>query len=202
MTANALDGDREKCIELGMSDYLSKPFTIDAIKELLVKWLDPSKVLQIAKGFEKNDSVVKCLENRDSQNDDVINDEESLSADSAPLDQGVLNNIRVLQRKGAPNMLNKVIGLYFDQSALGMDRLRAAIKALDIDEVRAVAHALKSSSANVGALGLADQFRLLENKALQGSLDSASESLQRIESEYSQAIWALGQEIREEGECA
>ena len=202
LTANALDGDREKCIELGMSDYLSKPFTIDAIKELLVKWLDPSKVLQIAKGFEKNDSVVKCLENRDSQNDDVINDEESLSADSAPLDQGVLNNIRVLQRKGAPNMLNKVIGLYFDQSALGMDRLRAAIKALDIDEVRAVAHALKSSSANVGALGLADQFRLLENKALQGSLDSASESLQRIESEYSQAIWALGQEIREEGECA
>ena len=202
LTANALSGDREKCIESGMSDYLSKPFSIDSMRELLVKWLAPSKAINTANDLEKGDSLVRSLEKRESQNDDVFNDEEHSSADSDLLDQGVLNNIRVLQRKGAPNMLNKVIGLYFDQSALGMDRLRAAIKVLDIDETRAAAHALKSSSANVGALGLADQFRLLENRALQGPLDNASESLKRIESEYSQVILALRQEMSTEGKCA
>ena len=39
MTANAMDGDREMCIEVGMDDYVSKPITPVAVNSILEKWL-------------------------------------------------------------------------------------------------------------------------------------------------------------------
>ena len=40
MTANAMVGDREKCIEAGMNDYMSKPILIDEVKRIIKKWYD------------------------------------------------------------------------------------------------------------------------------------------------------------------
>ena len=40
MTANAMPEDRERCFEAGMDDFLAKPITLEAIKEMLLKWLD------------------------------------------------------------------------------------------------------------------------------------------------------------------
>ncbi|MEM6809276.1 MAG: response regulator [Pseudomonadota bacterium] len=39
LTANALDGDRERCAEAGMDDYLSKPFTLSQLRDMLSRWL-------------------------------------------------------------------------------------------------------------------------------------------------------------------
>ncbi len=45
MTANALKGDRQICLDSGMDDYLSKPVTADKIKAMLDKWLPPVEAL-------------------------------------------------------------------------------------------------------------------------------------------------------------
>ena len=38
LTANAVAGDRERCLAAGMDDYLAKPFTLDQIGEMLQRW--------------------------------------------------------------------------------------------------------------------------------------------------------------------
>lgn len=47
MTANALNSDKEKCLEIGMDDYISKPLTIDQVKTGIEKWATMCKVQQI-----------------------------------------------------------------------------------------------------------------------------------------------------------
>jgi CheY-like chemotaxis protein len=42
LTANAMEGDRDRCIAAGMNDYLSKPFNPEALVEILNKWLGDS----------------------------------------------------------------------------------------------------------------------------------------------------------------
>jgi CheY-like chemotaxis protein len=39
MTANVMSGDRERCLEAGMSDYIGKPVQLDVLKQVLAKWL-------------------------------------------------------------------------------------------------------------------------------------------------------------------
>jgi len=39
LTANAVAGDRERCLAVGMDDYLGKPFTLDSLRQVLIRWL-------------------------------------------------------------------------------------------------------------------------------------------------------------------
>jgi len=41
LTANALQGDRERCLDAGMNDYLAKPFKRAELQQLLLRWLPP-----------------------------------------------------------------------------------------------------------------------------------------------------------------
>ena len=47
VTANVLEGDREKCLEYGMDDYLAKPLNKKALAEILEKWLPPGKNMKV-----------------------------------------------------------------------------------------------------------------------------------------------------------
>ena len=156
LTAHAVKGAKETCIEHGMDDFISKPFTLSSLKSMLDKWLnsDPSELQS-----EQTSDDVSSQENQ-SQNDC-----------SGVLDSKILKRLSMRQGTSTLNLLNQVAELYLAQSNGLIKELSEANQADDIDAVRLAAHALKSSSANVGALDLSALCGDVEQRCEQGEIE-------------------------------
>ncbi len=59
MTANAMEGDKEKCLESGMDDYISKPIKLDILKNMLIKWLNPGELNENKQPSQSSDKEVQ-----------------------------------------------------------------------------------------------------------------------------------------------
>jgi two-component system, sensor histidine kinase and response regulator len=172
LTANALSGDAEKCYAAGMDRYLSKPFTIDQLHEILESCV-PGAVPMPREARPRRAAVPH-----------------SPSAD-VTLDRQVLDRIRALSRPGEPNLLLKVLGLYSSSSAALVEALTAAATVQDVEAMRQAAHALKSASGNVGADAFAELCREVERAAADGNFDGACLLLETLRDEHRRVLQAL-----------
>jgi CheY-like chemotaxis protein len=163
LTANALTGDAEKCFAAGMDRYLSKPFSSDQLYQVLESCVSDSA--------PPESSVVKV--------------------ENAVLDRQALGRIRALHRPGGPNLLAKVLGLYSSSSLALTDAIRTAAQSSDAESVRQAAHALKSSSANVGAMAFAELCKEVEVAAAQGRIDQARVLVDGLLVEHRKVLQAL-----------
>ena len=162
LTANALTGDAEKCFAAGMDRYLSKPFTSDQLYQVLESCVADSAAA---------DSEVKV--------------------ETAVLDRQALGRIQALHRPGGPNLLAKVLGLYSSSSLALTDAIRTAAMSNDAESIRQAAHALKSSSANVGAMAFAELCKDVEVAAAQGKVDQARVLVDGLLAEHKKVLQAL-----------
>lgn len=176
VTANALEGDRGRCLQAGMDDYLSKPFTIEQLHATLAAYLRAGQAVA-----------------PEASAPETVKDDSSgrSTPDESPIDTAVLEDLARLQQPGAPSILGRVIDIYLDSAEGLKSRLRAAIDTANAALLREVAHALKSSSANVGAKGLADLCRRLEIMGREDKLSDAPTIHERFEREYARVRAAL-----------
>jgi signal transduction histidine kinase/CheY-like chemotaxis protein len=171
LTANALSGDAEKCFAAGMDRYLSKPFTSDQLHQVLESCVPEGAPIEVRAPTEIEPEAVDAI-----------------------LDQQALGRIRALHRPGGPNLLAKVLGLYASSSVSLTDALRTAALTQDAESLRQAAHALKSSSANIGANSVADLCRNVELAAASGELDHACLLLEELLAEHRKVLQALDSE--------
>jgi HPt (histidine-containing phosphotransfer) domain-containing protein len=157
-----------------MNDCLTKPVTSMNLRKVLERWL-----------IRENSLVRPQRTATDVKNTTVEFDTPELETDAILLDQKALNNIRVVQRKGAPNVLEKVIRIYFENSPRLLQILRDAVAEDKTSEtVGMAAHSLKSSSASLGATRLAVLCGDLEEMARENRTKGAEAILNEIENLY------------------
>jgi HPt (histidine-containing phosphotransfer) domain-containing protein len=97
---------------------------------------------------------------------------------------------------GDAEFFAELIDTYVADAPVQVDSLRAALEAGDVEALVRPAHTLKSSSASLGAMGLAEQCRQLEHAARGGSLDGAAGAVEAVAAEVDRVAAALEQTKR------
>ena len=170
LTANALEGDRERCLAQGMDDYLAKPFSRDELVRVLVRWLPPAVTGSM---LAATPPVAPAEPN------------------SAVLDARIIERITALQRDGKPDLLAHLIGLYLASVPRLVSEIEFGLTAGDAALVRRAVHTLKSSSANLGASALAKVCGELEVQARDGELSALAARVDVLHFEIDGVLAAL-----------
>jgi signal transduction histidine kinase/CheY-like chemotaxis protein/HPt (histidine-containing phosphotransfer) domain-containing protein len=170
LTANAMEGDRNKCLAAGMTDYMSKPYSLGQLKSTLLRYLSlsatPTPVEPVA-------AEAKLIQSEDT---------------GQVLDMQFLNQFRELDPKGGLSLIKRVMEVYLNTSTDIVTQVEQAAATGDADALRRAAHSLKSSSSNVGATKLAALFRELEFAGRDQRLSAAPALLEQMRPAYAQAI--------------
>ena len=160
LTADIKKGIEVECTEAGMDGYLSKPFSKTRLGELLDQWLSPraSEVsasgAQLPAGIDTTEAVI----------------------DSAALDE-----LKSLSEATGRDILGKSVRFFLTQTPEYVSNLRNAADRSDLETLHTLAHSLKSSSANLGALGFSQACAALEASAREESIELCLAQLQSIE---------------------
>ncbi|MDF1555010.1 MAG: response regulator [Deferrisomatales bacterium] len=186
MTAHAMHGDREQCLAAGMDDYLAKPFRYATLEEMLQRWLGTAGGEEVGVAPERDGVSGRASTTTDPRAATV-------------LDETALENLRLLESQGTDGAVRRTVGIYLEDAPVLADILRQAAAAQDGDALRKAAHSLKSSSANVGALGFSELCRKLEAVGRSGSLDAAGELLAEFDRCFEGVTGALCTLLAQEG---
>ncbi|MBA3007444.1 MAG: response regulator [Proteobacteria bacterium] len=175
LTGDVQVGVREQCLAAGMDDYLSKPFYMNSLQNVMEKFLKAGTIA--------SEKIERELE------------PEELSQGSSLLDQARLDMIRSLQRPDRPNVLKKIIELYQQNAPALLRSIHDAVSSGDNLLLQEAAHSLKTASANLGAIKLAAICKELEDYGHQKKYEAATSLIDTLEGLFQEALGALGAEL-------
>ena len=144
LTADVAEGTRERCLAAGMDDFLPKPFKKEQLLGILRRYL-PAQEFMVDGIPDTGDGERKTLSS---------SAEQDAAFGSRPLNGKTLDATLSLQKEGTPDILEKIVDLYFTDAPRLFHALREAVTKGDAIALRQAAHTFKSSGADLGALSL------------------------------------------------
>lgn len=195
LTAYALTEDRDRCFQAGMQDFITKPIRIEELERALDRIIALKE--QDANGADDRDRDRQENIPTESTSLPSTTEDKSAPAEQPVLDLNVLNSLRQLAGAKARELLTKIVNQYFEDSPERIKAIAQALETKDTEALRKAAHGFRSSSANLGAVIIADRCKDLENMARAGEMPEP-EILTELEAEYAKAKVALQQECNHE----
>jgi HPt (histidine-containing phosphotransfer) domain-containing protein len=163
MTANVMQGDREKCIEAGMNDYVAKPIEPEKLHEMLAKWL-------------KNKNMV--IANNEQL---AIQHKADTATDDTPIfDYEVMNSMLM----GDKALMTSIATAFQQDIALHIEQLKSALEKAETNEIASLAHKIKGAAGNVGGKKLSLTALNIEKAAKVFNVNLARQYTEQIETDF------------------
>jgi CheY-like chemotaxis protein len=172
LTANAMHGDREHCLSLGMNDYLTKPLHLHDLEAILQRAL-----LRISPTTPSPEPTTAS------------------EPDPEALDRTIINGLKELREPGQPDPLRELIELFLKDAQPRLQQMEAAASAGDLPKLAAATHTLKGSASNLGARRLAALCAALEKQSKAGDAGQFSQTLAEVIAEFTTVRELLNAEL-------
>jgi two-component system, sensor histidine kinase and response regulator len=170
LTANAMMGTLERCLEAGMDDYLTKPLDISRLEDVLERFMG----------------------------NPTDRDQKSQAGAPRTASADVSVRARLMEIAGDDvEFIAELIGAFLTGGEDTLAELRAAVASNDVGAIGRAAHKLKGAAANLHVDGLADITLELETRAKNGEAGNWNEGLQRLETEFRRVTEALRGEMEQ-----
>jgi len=167
LTANALQGEHERCVAAGMDDYLAKPIRMERLASMLKKWLpDPLEISSA--GFPK--TSLPAIE--------------ELAAQSALIDE-VDSHLSELSELGIEEHdIADLIKTFLATAPGLLGQLKKAVEGSDITGASSLAHRIRGTLGSIGMFGLEREMKQVEHRCKDGSMEGVEQMLTAIAGEF------------------
>ena len=166
MTANAMQGDRERCLEAGMNDYVVKPIEPDELWRALLRWI-PARAAQAATASIPPEAAAARPQAIPAPGPETVavGADDRLAPDDACLPlhiAGLDARLGLGRTAGKLALYRRLLQKFVTLEAAAIGQVRAALAAGDAVTAERAAHTLKSTAGSIGASALQAQAAALE----------------------------------------
>jgi CheY-like chemotaxis protein len=175
IAANAMQGDRERCIAAGMDDYLAKPVRPEEIRSLVERWGSLAAMQESAAPAATSTATNSTLPARTAAPVSSVTDDPNSHVDTGRLQDFT---------DGNADNLRELATLYLKQTSAQLEQLEAAVQSGAADQVRRLAHSCAGASATCGMVKLVPLLREMERQGQEGKLTNAEDLCRQAVSEF------------------
>lgn len=176
MTAHAMQGYREQCLEIGMNDYVTKPISAKILSEIVAKWL-PSHV---------EDSATQATSPPAEVTKNIITDHEQLVFDKNGMLRRMMDD---------HDIVKDVIKAFLEDMPAQIERLRESVLINDINASELISHSIKGAAANVSGDYLLEVALKMEQAGKSKDIALLKRLLPELENRFSELKAAIARDF-------